>query len=459
MLTGKATHPLRGRIGGPWARFVPGALAAFVVACIASCTGGGGGAPAAPTGVSGDVLLVGGVDQFNGPATVANLFNPRTGTFVCGPAGFNSKTGVCNSALAQARFYMSVAPLPNGEVLIAGGNGAGVLCLNSAELFNPLNGTFTPTGSMTDAHCFAHTTTVLQNGEVLITGGEDQTGNLVNTADMYDPTTGQFECSGLGGADPNTGYCLSTLTDTRFLDTATLLQDGSVVIAGGNDGSIVNTAEIFDPVSGTFGCSSLGGVNPNTGFCNNTMTDSRQNHTATLIVTGPNAGDVLIAGGLDASGVVLQTAELFNPNTGTFVCSDGSKPGASGCAAAMTSARYLHTATLLAPPYVKGSMAGDILIAGGEDGSGTVLSSAEIYDPVAGTFQAVGPMTTSRALASAVLITSGPARGQVLIAGGVDDSGDSLNSAELFNPSTGKFTATKGAMTVARSSLGAAMVR
>lgn len=454
MLNGKAIRLPRTRTGF-YPSLAGGALIVLLAFCVASCSGGGGGGAPAPSG--GDVLVAGGVDQFNGPISAAELFDQYTGTFVCGPAGDNSATGTCNATMAQARFYMSVARLSNGEVLIAGGNGAGVLCLNSAELFNPMTGTFSPTGSMTDAHCFAHTTTVLNNGEVLITGGEDQTGNLVNTADMYDPATGQFDCSGLGGADPSTGYCRSTLTDTRFLDTATLLQDGRVLIAGGNDGQILNTAEIFDPVSGTFGCSSLGGADATTGFCNNTMTDSRENHTATLIVTGPNAGDVLIAGGLDAAGTVLQTAELFNPNTGAFTCSDGSKPGTSGCPAAMTQARYLHTATLLAPQYVKGSMAGEILITGGEDTSGKVLSSAELYDPVKGVFQPVGPMTTSRALQTAILITEGPDSGQVLIVGGVDDSGDSLSSAELFNPATGKFTATSGNMTLARSSADAAM--
>ena len=294
------------------------------------------------------MLIAGGLDQFNGPMATAEFYNFKTQNFSCKfLGGVNSATGACNSTLAQARFYASVAPLPGGGVLIAGGNGIGVICLNSAEIYDSSTGKFTATGSMTDAHCFAHTTTVLQNGEVLITGGEDETGNLVNTADMYNPATGKFDCSTLGGADPTTGYCLSTLTDTRFLDTATLLKDGRVLIAGGNDGSIVNTAELFDPVAGTFGCSSLGGSNALTGFCNNTMTDSRENHTATLIVTGPNAGDVLIAGGLDAAGNVLQTAELYSPTAGNFTATGN-----------MTHARYLHTATQLMPLMSEVAMPG-----------------------------------------------------------------------------------------------------
>ena len=154
---------------------------------------------------------------------------------------------------------------------------------------------------MTDAHCFAHTTTVLSNGYVLITGGEDQTANIVkgghgptNTADMYNPTTGKFDCSGLGGVSPTTGYCKDTMTDARFLHTATLLQNGSVLIAGGNDGSIVNTAEIY---VWSYGFTATGN-----------MTDSRENHTATLLTNG----SVLIAGGLDAAGRrARRTAELY----------------------------------------------------------------------------------------------------------------------------------------------------
>jgi hypothetical protein len=388
-------------------------------------------------------LIAGGGDQFNGPMAAAEFYNFKTDAFSCKfLGGVNSATKACNNTLAQARFFASVAPLSGGAVLIAGGNAIGTTCLNSAEIYNSSTGKFTATGSMTDAHCFAHTTTVLQNAEILITGGEDETGNLVNTADMYNPASGKFDCSGLGGADPTTGYCQSTLTDARFLDTATLLKDGRVLIAGGFDGSIVNTAELFDPVAGTFGCSSLGGSDATTGFCNNTMTDSRENHTATLIVTGPRAGNVLIAGGLDAAGNVLQTAELYSPTAGNFAATTN-----------MTHARYLHTATQLDPTYVKGGgrHAGNILITGGEDGTGTALATAELYDPVALTFTQVGSMTTARALHTAVLITSGPKKGHVLIAGGIDNAGKTLGTAELFNPKTGKFSAT-GSMQVKRSS-------
>jgi hypothetical protein len=366
------------------------------------------------------MLLAGGLDQLNGPMTTAEFYNFKTAAFSCKfLGGVNSGTGACKNALAQARFFASVAPLPGGKVLIAGGNNVGVTCLNSAETYSPTTGKFTATGSMTDAHCYEQTTTVLPNGYVLITGGKDQTGGTVSTADMYDPTAGKFDCSGLGGVSATTGYCTDKMTQKRFLHTATLLKNGNVLIAGGNTGSITNTAEVY---VWSYGFSATTG----------NMTDSRENHTATSIVTGPNAGDALIAGGIDAGGNVLQTAELYSPTPGTFAPTG-----------IMTHPRYLHTATQLST--------GNILITGGEDGTGTVLATAEVYNPVSATFASVGAMTTARALHTAVLITSGPKKGSVLIAGGIDNNGNTLRTAELYNPKTGKFTAA-GSMEVGRSS-------
>ena len=171
------------------------------------------------------------------------------------------------------------------------------------------------------------------------------------------------------------------------------------------------TLPVFAGTSGTWA---------NTGSLNTARTD----HTATLL---PN-GQVLVTGGLDASSTQLASAELFNPATGMWTATGR-----------MAEARTLHTATLLPN--------GEVLVVGGSS-LGNCVSTAELYNPSTGRWATTGSMTEGRCSHTATLLTNG----QVLVAGGCCKpriNGDSLASAELYNPSAGTWQAT-GSLNVSR---------
>jgi hypothetical protein len=253
----------------------------------------------------------------------------------------------------------------NGKVLITGGSNGG-FPLATAELFDPVTGTFTATGAMSELRS-EHTATLLANGKVLLA-----CGTADNIAELFDPATGTFA--------PTTS---GMLTPGRWGCTATLLNDGTVLITGDRDdenvfsGGSINTAEQFDPATGTFTATGL-------------MTQFRNGHTAALL----NNGKVLLAGGFNGNS--LQDAELFDPTTRTF-----SPTGL------MSSPRANHTAALLND--------GTVLVAGGDN---TILSggvaTAEVFDTATNMFMPTGSMGTARFLHTATLLNNG----QVLITGG-----------------------------------------
>jgi hypothetical protein len=157
------------------------------------------------------------------------------------------------------------------------------------------------------------------------------------------------------------------------------------------------------------------------------MHTAREYNTTTLLQNG----QVLVAGGVCTSrnckGDLLNSAELYNPSTGTWT-ETGS----------MTTSREAHTATVLAN--------GEVLVAGGFRGS-VILDSAELYNPSTGTWSATGNMTVGRTALVSVLLQNG----EVLVAGGdIPGGSQPANSAELYNPSTGTFTAT-GSMHAGRN--------
>jgi hypothetical protein len=315
--------------------------------------------------------------------------------------GNNPSGGTLSGTLTQTTNASGIATF-NDLSIDRGGLGYTLLASFSGSSITASSSSFNVigfafTGSMASAR-LAHTATLLNNGQVLIAGGENTTGVLA-TAQLYDPASGTFTATG-------------SMTSARGGHTATLLNNGKVLIAGGTTGfGVLATAELYDPATGAF---------TTTG----SMTTTRESHTATLL----NNGKVLIAGGTD--GVrIFSTAELYDPATGTFTATGG-----------MIRLRQGHTATLL--------NSGTVLIAGGRSNCGglaCILLNSELYDPASGTFTATGSMTSAREADTATLLNNG----KVLIAGG-DDGATVLASAELYDPASGTFTAT-GSMASARN--------
>ena len=131
-------------------------------------------------------------------------------------------------AMTTARANAAAIRLRDGRVLICGGTATGQVggVLSSAELYDPAARTFTPTGSMTVPRA-GQTITMLRDGRVLLTGGVQNVGfrSELSSAEIYDPAAGTFSATG-------------SMSVPREGHTATMLRDGSVLVAGGSDNGI-----------------------------------------------------------------------------------------------------------------------------------------------------------------------------------------------------------------------------
>jgi Galactose oxidase, central domain/Kelch motif len=314
--------------------------------------------------LNGKVLVAGGYNA----GTILNsaeLYDPATGTW--------SVTGSLNTA----RFWHTATLRPDGRVLVTGGGRN----LNTAELYDPNTGTWSITASLNTGR-YRHTATPLPDGKVLVTGGftgSSTSGRcpcidfVTNSAELYDPATGHWSVTG-------------NLKAERGLHTATLLQNGKVLVAGGTDGTLIDigeyvpysSAELYDPATGTW--SLTGGLNT-----------ARNSHTATLLPSGKV---------LAAAGYYTDTAELYDPSTGMWSFTASlSTPGG-------------HTATLLSNSKV-------LVVQG---------SREELYDPATAVWSVTANLSTARSDHTATRLLDG----RVLVAGG-DTYSAILNSAELYD--------------------------
>ena len=237
-------------------------------------------------------------------------------------------------------------------------------------------GAWTSAGIMNDTRV-SYTATLLQNGKVLVAAGYHP--GAIFSAEIYDPLTNKWSSTG-------------NLGESRFGHAATLLFYGKLLVTGGaNIGGSLATAELYNPATGTWG----GVASLPTAF---------SNHTSTLL----KSGKVLLAGGEPVSNATNATA-LYDPITDKW--SSGTLP----------SARSNHTATLL--------QNGKVLLVGGIDVNSGSLASAVLYDPATNAWTTAASMSRARNEHTATLLQNG----RVLVAGGTDTI-DPLASAELYDP-------------------------
>ena len=325
--------------------------------------------------------------------------------------------------------------LLSGKVLIAGGVSTSlVITLNSvypqttavasAEIYDPSTGMFTATGSMTTARA-SHAATLLPDGRVLIVGGDIPSNSLIASAEIYDPASGTF--TALGDVSPTT---------QPGLPTATLLNNGKVLIAGIGpnaqlydpadssfadagpygapatgglgayptllaDGRVLMGDEIYDPATNSF--AATGGANPGCVPQPGGGVVCYDGDTTTLLADGKA---LIVASAESDFSDLPAFAEVYDPSTGIF----------TGIGNTIAPHEY-STATLLPD--------GTVLIAGSLLQYGNAGAAVELYDPASSRFAFAGNMIEPRYRHTATLLPDG----RVLIAGG----GGNL-VAEIYQP-------------------------
>ncbi|HJV89482.1 MAG TPA: kelch repeat-containing protein [Holophagaceae bacterium] len=425
---------------------------------------------------NGKVFLVGGQTRQGsmGITNTSDIFDPATLTWTAGPNMTGSRAGHSAHLLA------------NGKVLVIAGNGTAPS--NSAVLFDPTAnngaGAFSDTANALAVGRYNHRSVLLADGRVLVISGSDgvNSGKVVTSSEIYDPATNRWTSAsdvaygrahhaaallpdgrvlsmgGVGASslgniqlsaeiyDPalNTWSNAGGLAASRYRHTTVPLQDGSLLVFGGNNADTYpSLTERVDPATGLISAAgamitprmmhgadrlpdgrviTAGGWNP-TGFLTATelytpatrtwtaaapLAAPRREHTVTALANGK----VLAVGGTDATYAALASAELYDPATDTWTS-----------AGTLATSRYEHTATLLPN--------GKVLVAGGRSGS-TLLASTELYDPATNTWSAGPSMAAPRQFHQALRLPNG----KVLVAGGQVNGSLCTASAEVYDPNT-----------------------
>jgi len=301
----------------------------------------------------GTVLVAGGAQNTAHPTEVtpsSEKFDPATGTWT-----------IVKSMSTRRAFHVA-SLLTDGSVLVVGGGPTGSLDGQlSAERYFPENNTWVSAGSSRVPHTRG-TATLMPGGTVLVAGGvqygpeqDNPEIILIDYSERYDKNANRW-------------FELAVMQETPFAHTATLLNDGTVLVAGGRAVPTLSNAVRYDPQLAT------GQDYPPTWNVTSNLINARSNHQATRLPSG----DVLVTGGfLDCidrtnppggCSSSLLTTELYHPTPGSRVAGTWTKQED------MFNYRGDHTSTLL--------QNGTVLVTGGYNWSAqSVLDSAEIFWP------------------------------------------------------------------------------
>jgi hypothetical protein len=317
------------------------------------------------------------------------------------------------SSYVTARSTHTMTLLPGERVLTLGGGFDGITTSfgqDTGEMYSLSDESLALLPATMVQPRTGHSATLLDDGRVLVVGGaEDVLGEPTATAEVFDPATGQFSPVG------------SLVHGPRALHRAVKLDDGRVLITGGTDNYIDPTSiimgayrstEIFNPLTNTFSSG------PN-------LTKKRLGQTVSRL---PN-GDLLVAGGYTTIVFIIEIpvisddAEIYDFQAGLS--------GSFGNVKPMFRQHMGHGAAVLAN--------GNVLIAGGANGSDFLDPQPELtwelYDLGQQGFSTFGPLNDGRILPAVLRL----ADGRVLIAGGAVGSLQapvSVASAELWDPVT-----------------------
>ena len=307
--------------------------------------------------------------------------------------------------------------------MIAGGQNEDGTLLNIGLLYDPRTDTLEATGPLNTPRK-NHSATRLQDGRVLIVGGEDREDRL-STVEIFDPAT-------------NTWTKKAALSTPRIFHSASLLADGRVLVVGGSnfDTGPMDLVEIYDPAVGTW-------------QAGQSLKHARSDHSATVL----GSGAVLVVGGLGrlgprqsieaeardlATGETVVVSDLDITALGTLGFVELYDPVAAAWreGAALQTPRSAHRAVSLSDGRVmaisglSGSLGGF-----GEPADIKVVHTVEIYDPAQSAWSPGGTLRFGREGHSASRLPDG----RVLVVGGVDGM-RFFSSVEIFDPAIGSWS-------------------